>query len=280
MLCLNFCEVLQKEHFENGCIDTIINGIEKEKECKINRLYAGSSFCSQYFITTSFWDLLFQLCEKNGYKVTLTIPVFSEKNLEKGKKTIDYIIRKLFPFVDEVTINDFGMLDFITNYEIGINFGRLFFKDPRDIRVNDYFSVTTKPAALSFGLNSYATGVELDPICKEIDLSSLNSQEQITIGLHTPFCYLTTGNICKYASVHKKIEKKFRPNIECQLECSRVSEVYFGDSNGNTKYRILRFGRTVYFQNSEVNVIGEKPDRIIYAPMQELIMRQTESEGD
>ena len=164
------------------------------------------------------------------------------------------------------------MLNFVRcNFNKQINLGRLFLKDTRDIRVKKYFEKSTEPSLLSFpiiGVNC----VELDPISRHINLSNIKSSNynESLIAIHTPYCYMSTGNICKYGSLHKNIENKFRPNTVCMRECEHICERYF-ETNESNYFEIIKFGRTVYFYNPSVVVIGRNAERYIYFPINEII---------
>ena len=64
----------------------------KQKSC-IERINIGSSFCSQYFCRFSGYKKVLEICAKRGIHVTLTIPVFSEKDIEIGKKKAEQICK-------------------------------------------------------------------------------------------------------------------------------------------------------------------------------------------
>ncbi len=278
MICANFCEILNRDLFQEAVFEQTTSKIEKMYNEKVKRIYVGSSFCSQYFLKINFWDLLIKYCNKMNYKITLCVPIFTEKDLSKGKEVIKRLIRT-FDAIDEITVNDYGMLDYISkSFKININLGRLLFKDARDIRVSSYFKLALKPSLLSFGFDTeIIKGIELDPMSKELDLSDLSSTNGLDIALHTPFSFITTGNICKYGSVHKKIEKKFRPNLECLQECSCICEIYHERKNDNI-FDVLRFGRTAYFFNPSINIIGANIERYLYFPIKEILSLTINSE--
>ncbi len=102
-----------------------------------------------------------------------------------------------------------------------------------------------------------------------IDLSALNGSEYC-VGLHAPFCYMTTGNICKFASIHYPVVQKFRPNLSCGMECAHVIDFYSGHvMQTDCDPLLIRIGRTLYFKNESVQTIGRFFDRIIYFPVKE-----------
>lgn len=246
----------------NLSIDKFILDIENQKKEKLSRIYIGSYFCSQYFLLSSGITQIVEFCEKNRIEMTLVIPVFSEKDLSTAKHKIAYFLNN-YKLMTEVTVNDYGMLNHIQkNFDKKINLGRLFFKDPRDIRIKDYFIKKLSPSYFTFtesGININL--VELDNTqfepfdCKDFSF-------EFKIGVHTPWCFMSTGNICKHASIHRSIEKKFRPNCVCRLECEATYEEY-----NKKDFCIIHFGRTIYYYNALDN---EQNYRLIYFPLVEL----------
>ena len=86
MFCLNVCEIFRKELLEGKRLEVLAELARKEsghEEEELSRIYGGSSFCSQYFLHINGWKELIQHCQENGWKMTLTVPVFTQK-LEIG----------------------------------------------------------------------------------------------------------------------------------------------------------------------------------------------------
>ncbi|MDD7114568.1 MAG: hypothetical protein PUH88_08930 [Lachnospiraceae bacterium] len=276
MFCLNLCEVLSGALLHDHKLDAVIEKVVQDNQIDepLERIYAGSSFCSQYFLHLACWKQLFLLCEEKGWKITLTLPVFSQKDLSWAKERIIQILEQGEGVVDEVTVNDFGMLKYISDTcNVRVNLGRLFFKDSRDIRVRPYQEGEISPNLLSCRSyfmedNDKIKGIEIDPTNRYINLSNCDL-EGVDLGVHSPFCYMTTGNICKFASIHKEPKDKFRANARCFMECTGIYEHYKECFDG--KYAdIIRYGRTVYFYNNGSRIAGKKIDRRIYFPILEV----------
>ncbi|MCI6859163.1 MAG: hypothetical protein MR867_07715 [Eubacterium sp.] len=276
VFCLNLCEILTPAFLGQEKPEELISKVVKENQITepLERIYAGSSFCSQYFLHLSCWDALFDWCRENGWNLTVTLPVFSQKDLKKGKERIGEILEKGKDVADEVTVNDFGMLKYMSDqFDIRINLGRLFFKDARDVRVRPYQEGEMTPNLLScrddfMEGNDKIRGVEIDPTNRYIDLRNCDL-DGIDLGIHSPFCYMTTGNICKFASIHAAVEEKFRPNAPCHMECAGIYEHYREKFDGRNA-DLIRYGRTVYFYNNGSRIAGKKIDRKIYFPVLEM----------
>lgn len=275
MFCLNLCEIYTGYWVKEKYFEKLFKLLCQEKDL-IKRIYIGSSFCSQYYIRFGGYVKLLDFCKDENIPVTLVLPVFSEKDVAIGKQKTIEIINCSHGIVDEVTVNDVGALWWIRkNYDIRINMGRLFFKDPRDCRVPEYCNKEIRPSFLTNISDDYwscfnISGVELDPTNQIIDISGINGVN-IEVGLHMPYCYMTTGNICKFASIHKDIEQKFRPNLPCGMECMHVNDIYTGHINQTNCDPVLyRFGRTLYYRvNNLIEFSTKIPARVIYFPIDE-----------
>ena len=263
MVCLNLCDILN----EKTANEKIFSDLLKIKN-GTNRLYVGSYFCSQYFLKIIWTDRLIEFCNKNNLKITLVVPVVTEKDLKISKILIHKMIEIGKSVLDEVTVNDLGMLNYIakTYTNLKINLGRLFFKDAREVRIAEYSNMRVN---ISKNLTSYLMEykincVELDEITMCLDFDNKDRM----VSIHRPFCFVTTGNICKYASLHKTPDKKFRPNDKCVMECQHLYEHYNElTEEGIDLYRI---GRAVYSYKARSSELNAVVDREIYFPFLEL----------
>ena len=276
MFCINLCELFNSYFFKNNDFESFIKYISLSKSQLIERIYLGSSFCSQYFLGLSNYEHIFSFCTEKNLHITLTIPVFTEKDIDLGKKKIDEICKRSMGVIDEITVNDLGMLEYFQgNQPYCINLGRLFFKDPRDCRILDYTKRSVSPVLLSYLNDDYwrnfsFDSVELDPTNLVINTSCIENTD-INVGLHIPYCYMTTGNICKFASIHRNVKQKFRPNMQCDMECVHIYDSYSGHiEQTNCDPTLIRYGRTLYFEvDSSVELVGKEASRVIYFPINE-----------
>ena len=173
--------------------------------------------------------------------------------------------------IDEITANDVAMAQYIkTEYsDFRLNLGRLFFKVARDIRIDEYYNapfLSSGEYELAHELG--AVGIELDLTHRQLSGFTHNCDAQnIFRAFHVPFCYISTGNICKFASIHQKISHKFRPNFSCQMECQHIAEC-----NANTEGKdkaLYRIGRTIYFFVPNYLEYLNQGDRFLYFPARE-----------
>lgn len=275
--CVNLCEI--------SGFSELYRVLAKIKEkMSFERIYMGSYFCDEFFLRTDYDNLIKLVQEINkNIRITLVLPIFCEKNLNSGKDLMDRLLQDYGSVVDEITVNDYGMLTYIRdNFNLKLNMGRLFFKDYRDPRYPEYFEDTWKPkgfnALLKHNIEKFGIHeIEIDITHKSVDLSE---NPGCVVGLHTPYTYMTTGKICEYASMYRPVQKKFRPNISCERECLNAFIRYNLD-DGRTWVRV---GRTIYFENNCIKLAnsGDKMTdtdaRIIYFPMNEII-KITENES-
>ena len=269
MLCLNLCEIHPQLILSEDTFDGLIFAVEQNQKKKIERVSIGSSFCSQFFLKAPCIDELISYIDCRGWPITLTVPIFSQKDLSKGKEKILQLCRTWRERVDEVTCNDVGMLGWLeNNIPQRINMGQLFFKDPRDCRYDSYQTGSRSLLRATFPIAKFVSGVELSPVAAGINLSG-STFENRPVALHQPYCYITTGQICKFASIDSNIEQKFRPNSICTLSCASVCEKTYFDEKAD--HYLLRAGRTVYFKQYSRVLKYNGHVRVLYWPFDELV---------
>lgn len=272
--CLNFSEIIQKRYEQEPNFNKLIaRSNEQAGFACCERIYIGSSFCGQYFLhlKEKMVKDLVAFCEQETIKVTLVIPIFTEKNLQKGKEKIRQLSLWGKDVIDEMTVNDFGMLGYIhdTYPETRLNIGRLLLKDYREPRYPEYFNTCYKPRVLTKLFKELVKkydvkGLEFDRTHEALDFS--DTPEGVEIGLHEPYTYMTVGQICEMGSISLTPDKKFRPNAVCQEECSHHHIEYFLEDGR----RWLRLGKAIYFENRSCEVVGTNHIRRIYTPIEEV----------
>lgn len=267
--CLNLCEILPYLQKRRNIEEILKDAAWEAKFQKVERVYVGSSFCGKYFLQQSDKILknLVSICRDKDMKATLVVPVFSEGDLKDGKRRMEQILQLGTDIFDEITGNDIGVLSYIKDkYSLAFNVGRLFMKDYRDPRYEEYFHTPWKPKMFTEYFKCLVKeynirGIEFDMTHKNMDFSQL--PEDITVGIHTPYTYQTVGRICEYASVDKEIAKKYRPNDNCHTNCAENLTKYLV-SDGNIEY--VRFGRAVYFKHPGYELHNLDKYRLIYFP--------------
>lgn len=280
---MNLCEIYHPVRMTEDVLTRFLDYLADTET--FDRLYLGSSFCSQYFLHLTNCDAAFTYCKDRGIPVTLTIPVFTQRDLEDGKRRIDALLAAGGACIDEITVNDLGMLHYIREHQPAyrVNLGRLFSKDPRDCRVSDYKDKTVTPMLLTHLDDAYwqdmeINAIELDQTNAHLDLSN-PSWLGIISCIHIPYCYMTTGNICEFASIHRPIQEKFRPNLRCSMECAHITETYPAHRDGSWHSPLQRFGRTLYFHVLPQLYSNDDETRLIYFPVVEWEVWSNEDSG-
>ena len=89
-------------------------------------IYFGSEFCENKIPTIAFANQVFEFCKLHDKIPVLLTSFLTDKSIKETKILIQELIKRNQPF--EVTINDFGLLTFLTNPNPKINCGRLLIK--------------------------------------------------------------------------------------------------------------------------------------------------------
>lgn len=266
--CLSLCEVLIAVYQRDRNYERMIALMCKDAGFdSLSRIYIGSNFCGQYFFNCkiNMVQPLVDFCKKNNIKITLCLPIFSEADIDKAKELIHDAMHYI-DIIDEITVNDYGMLDHISREypHVKINIGRLLNKESRDARYDEYNKGIYTPHLLS-DKNSFVKqynihSIEIDPVHKVIDLRE-NVRQDAIVAVYTPFCYVTVGHVCEYASIPLPPEKKFRPNVHCHAPCTNTFIAY---DAGDVSY--AKVGRAVYFRQKDIEIIAPGKYREIYQP--------------
>lgn len=300
--CLNLCELIEVVSLSRQSLEDEIKKIIHEcghTDCR--RIYIGSYFCGQYFIRMkeAVIEAVSQFCIRESMGITLVIPMFSEKDLVAGKNKVESVLSKCTA-LDEITVNDYGMLKYTNQHykkiinsssdgsvnemepsPVGVNMGRLFMKDTRDRRYEEYWEKKFQPGFFTKYMGALieqygVTGIEFDPTHRQLDFSGVEEIAsifgKIQVGLHMPYCYLTVGQVCEIGSIHTPMEKKFRPNGSCGQEC--LTHRYELKVDEDTCW--LHVGRAIYDKIPECRVNGLMEYRIIYSPIDVIPMEVEE----
>ncbi|MBQ9415093.1 MAG: hypothetical protein IJU16_08230 [Clostridia bacterium] len=246
-----------------------------DRKLSFERIYIGSSFCPVYFIFSDIYPKVLDYCSKRNLKISLSVPVFNEALLQQGKEKLGQLIEAGKDVIDEVIVNDIGMLRYVSEYgNVPVVLGRLFFKDPRDGRLPAFVERTAGFSLLTFPdfINQEKViGIELDPLADVLDLRAIRDYRGV-VTLNGPYCYMSVGMICKFGSVHKTVDQKFRPSTGCRFECQHIVEIH-ADPHRPLNKKLIRAGRAVFFYQPKVETIGRSVDRQLYFPLDEFTQR-------
>jgi len=224
-----------------------ISQIDKVKPKSCCRIYIGSYFCQNYFMSLKAYPVnaLFQWCRKQEIQITLVVPICSQGRLGECKHLIGELCKE-DALIDEICVNDVGMLDYVSsNFGQKIFLGRLFMKEQRDprnpkLRYQQHAAGCLDAMIKQLLLQYKIAGVEFDKIYNSMEIPSELST--YILGVHAPYAYITTGRMCMYAGMHKQGAMQFETDGGCQLEC-RQKRTCFSSQDGF----FMKIGRTVYY---------------------------------
>ena len=219
--------------------------------------------------------------------MTLVVPVFSERLLNAGLahgRVLAGVCRAAFGAdspLDEITVNDLGMFMDVgrlvdEGMPFGLNLGRLFNRDLRDPRDPGRHARALTPALIRRSWDERSNldrlratwpirCIEFDPTNAVLDLTAL--PDDIEAAVYGPLCYMSTAQICEFASIGVPDEQRFRPNMPCKRQCLRTACAYRGASG----CELFKLGRTVYFEAGRIEVEGAHVLRRILEPTKEVL---------
>ena len=266
---INLCDVLPSNEASQKYLDQVLS-----QDFTYNRVYIGSYFCSNKFFSVKSRSIirLIDTFASKGIPISLVVPIFAQHHLSKGIELIQKIANDYYGTIDEIVVNDLGMLQHMYDIykskanRIKIVAGRMLNKTYRDIRDEEYFSLECIPKCLNEYYISLYEHYGIQTIELDNSFNSLTLPEKFNkfcFAVHTPLCYVTKCNICEFASITKSISQKFRTTDTCSYECMGR---YIQYSNGNDNTVIhYKIGCGVYFENKSINIKTDKI-RTIYNP--------------
>ena len=254
--------------FEQDKFDKTIRQMDALKK-DLDEIYLGSYFCEKYFlhIGDDIFSKVKDLCHLRGIKLSLVIPMASEKDLQRVKDRIDYVVELLSSHISSLVINDFGMLEYVSQrYSFPITLGRLLYKQSRDIRYEVFrdgaFTCEVCSAQFHQLIKDYPIkAIELDDIRAN---TVIENKFGYGVYVHSPLVYSSTGMVCEYASAGVPNTKRFRPNSPCAHQCSKYCTSYVGVN----QKQYFKLGRTVYYPGDMRAAMAENVDKEIYFPFE------------
>ena len=238
----------------------LIFNCEQKNNFTISRIYLGGSFCGKLFNSTTAqqFEYFQHYCQSENIKISLTIPIFTERQLSLGKQICHNLLERYSELIDEVTINDYAMYEFIDNIFSGrILSGRLLNKVNRDPRYSKYGQEGISIPKLHLQIS----GAELDGCSSKIILE--NPIEDFVAAIYYPYSFISTGMICSYAAIGKDIMSKFLLDGYCPVSCGKYYTKH-DDRDGNYFYHI---GNSIYYLSDFPKVIGASTVRMIWFPL-------------
>lgn len=250
-ISLSLCDT--EYRFLQSPEDTV-SVLKERKASGVSSVRTGSYFCPNFFlyIMEKYKDTIMKAAEAADMGVIPVVPVTGQKQLRQ----IRDVIAGFAEDAAAVVVNDYGMLLWAAeNLTCPVIMGRLFFRQPRDPRSEELAEEIAGIPFPASSLEKYrdhyrVRGIEMEGFGEAVDLSSLPAG--IRFGMHRPWILMSCGRICEDASLFLPVEKKFRPDIPCSVECVNVYRDYLLTNAGVRKY-----GKAVFFyQEQEPELIG------------------------
>lgn len=202
-------------------------------------VYLGSYFCDRYFCHTpdKVWQMCFQRIQDYGAFAVLVIPSPSQQQLTITKQRIASLLENYGDQIQEIVVNDPGMLLWITSTypEKALWLGRIMDKELRDPR---YSLPQIHKKLWEQADNEQFAGVEIDLF--QLD-PALLPESGCRLGIHTSLVYLTMGRICEFSAIGLPVAEKFQLYRPCRRQC--VSN-WLWEKQGD--HAFLKHGRAVY----------------------------------
>lgn len=192
----------------------------------IKEVRLGSETCCNLFRFIPKDKLIHQMCllKEAGIEVSLVFPVVDESNYSLCCDLFLCSIEN--EAINNVVVNDYGMLLLCKEYQIKVILGRTFDKRLRDPRVQSDLFLNGNPEELGLFSDAYLkmyiregiSSLELE--CLELGIGNIIPELITTIYLHYPYRYITSGRICEFAGIGKENSKKFKIN-QCSMQCMK-----------------------------------------------------------
>ena len=276
-LCANLCETASPFASAWDLEDLLVQTCWESGFPHIERLYAGSYFCENYFcaLSDAFHRSMRELAVEHDLHATLVVPIIGQAFLERAERRLFDVLDRFGDVYDEVVVNDvaeYAYLSRETDKRLGL--GRLFSKEQRDARYPDIAGRTCRPALSAEALACLSAPgpegappawrplVEVDPVSAVLDLSGIcEAAPGAEVALHLPFCLATTGRNCGPASIDEPDDEKFRLGRGCSQHCLRMAQGYRTDEGVD----YVKHGRSYYYRNPDCRIAGADSWRVVYA---------------
>ncbi len=200
------------------------------------RIYVGDEFCIHRMVDPEGLETYVRMARARSWALTLLTPPITDEGLERCaplfKRLEDPLLKA------EVVVNDWGTLEYVKEKipSVEVSLGRLLnkgFKDPRLPDAAALSRLSEETADLlnrcTFDFVGFQEAMVRRGVRRlERDLLPHGTPRwQIPEGLGTsvyfPFGYVTTGRICRLASLKGRAKQKFSIKDRCPQVCRDVS---------------------------------------------------------
>lgn len=113
---LSLCDIYPL--IRNDCADAqdFFRMCEMKSGFSFSRIHLGGSFCGRAFLAgvEDSFRRFAPVCQAKQMNITLTIPLFTEREVAEGKQMVRRLLAQYAQCIDEVTVNDAGMFKFVS----------------------------------------------------------------------------------------------------------------------------------------------------------------------
>jgi hypothetical protein len=234
------------------------------------RAYFGNEFCESLIPSLqSFSQICLQLWRKQ-VEITFVTPPVTDEGLDTLRKLLSWLSRQ--EHNAEVVFNDWGTLELLYREFPGLRpvRGRLLNKTMRDPRVVPLYNAPGAPAGIRASLQPSSldspffrrllqkygvTTVELDILVQapDFDFRCLPFQ----VAFYFPYGFVTTGRHCMMSSLHVEGDRRFRPGVQCRLECRDYVTTHSFDGTllSTAGTRFYQRGNTFFYYPDEKTLL-------------------------
>lgn len=270
---LNLCDIMPKDTIAKKYIAQM-----RQKSFKYKRIYVGSYFCGNKFLSLKekeYADFL-TAAQLHGIEITVVIPILTPTNWDNGMSMLSNLL-KGFCNINEIVVNDIGTMRYVyNNYDVELIFGRMLNKTYRDFRNADYYNSNVPQKIFNSFYLSMFEKYNIKKIELDFGFNTLlfpPSTKKLQMCIHTPLVYLSTCNICEFASIKKDLDKKFRTSDRCGIECAEHF-IKYENVTDNTAVVHYKIGCGIYFLHNNYDKVKDidVAYRNIYNPFLEEVV--------
>ncbi len=233
------------------------NRPEKYDLAEYDRVYFGNEFCERRILSPAEVRKIISYCTEKNKRFTFVTPYCTDFGIEKIRK-----ILRILPLGTEVVFNDFGLLEYLHDFEPV--FGRVLNKQKRGPEIvllkkhlpwrgYKYFQSCNIDAMQDFLLANKVQRAEICNVIQEFKIKS-----KLKLSLYYPYVYVSTTRLCMLNGVEDLIRKK----LEIKPCCRECDKYLF--HNEKFPLNLVLKGNTQFYFNDKIPRKGY--DRLVYMP--------------
>jgi hypothetical protein len=246
------------------------------------RVYIGAEFCDRLLLNANFNILtpFIKELKSKGFFVTLIMPHSTQSLFKSNYEILKRMLDKGKDVIDEISVNDFGLLNYINNDLQGMNLrfnaGRLLDKSLRESRMDIYSVDDIRKNKNMISKLPILTN-EYDRIYNKFNISyvetdipnqkvfSIIDNANYKLALHFPRTFLSKAYYCEFSSIGKSAINKFILDGVCENQCNNQYKIFYEDS-----IKLYKVGNAIFSKIDDQSLLKkfeEKTNRIIFSDL-------------